>query len=101
MAGRIETYVHSDSTTEGKGAVIIKITTESDFAARTDEFKLFAKEAAMMSYGALGHMRRFLAGQDIWEMIVAKFPALEEQRRALERELGETVKIAEVAILRL
>ena len=101
MAGRIETYVHSDSTTEGKGAVIIKVTTDSDFAARTEQFKAFAKQAAMISYGALGHMRRFVAGPDIWVMIIAKFPDLEAQRRDLERELGEAVQVTEVAILRL
>jgi len=101
MAGRIETYVHSDSTTENKGALIMKIATDTDFAARTDQFKAFAKQTAMMSYGALGHMRRFVAGPEIWDMIVAKFPELEDQRKTLERELGEKVRIAEMAILRL
>ena len=101
MAGRIESYVHSDSTTENKGAVIIKLTTDSDFAARTAEFKAFAKQAAMMAFGALGHMRLFLAAQDGWTMIIAKFPDLEDQRRALERELREAVQITQVTVLRL
>ena len=101
MAGRIETYVHSDSTTQNKGAVIVKVTSETDFAARTDEFKRFAHEVAKMAFGTLGHTRIFFAGSDVWAMMIAKFPDLETQRVSLERELRESVKVTDVALMRL
>lgn len=34
MVGRIETYIHSDSITQNKGGVMVKITTDTDFAAK-------------------------------------------------------------------
>ena len=101
MAGRIETYVHSDSTTENKGAVIVKVTTDTDFAARTDLFKTFTREVAKYAFGTLGHTRIFFAGSDVWATIIAKFPELETQRVELERALREPVKVTDVALMRL
>ena len=100
MAGRIEVYVHSDSTTENKGAIAVKVTTTTDFAARTDVFKAFAKKAAMLTYGALP-MRNYVAASDIWHMVIAKFPELEDERKQVERELKEPVTVCGVALLRL
>ena len=37
--GRVEVYVHSDNCTENKGAAIVTVLCESDFAARTNVFK--------------------------------------------------------------
>jgi len=99
--GRIATYVHSDSTTENKGAAMVRVTTETDFAARTDEFKKFAQDAAMYTYGALSHTRAFIAGPDMWNMIITQFPRLEDDRKMLERELRESVRVSEIVILRL
>lgn len=100
MAGRIEVYVHSDSITENKGAIVVKITTTTDFAARTDVFKAFAKKAAMLAYGALP-MRNYLAASDVWHMVIAKFPELEDERKQVERELREPVEVRAVALLRM
>ena len=101
VAGRIETYVHSDAITQNKGVAIVKVVTDTDFAARTDEFKTFAREAAMLVFGAMGHTRAFIAGATMWETVIAKFPDLETKRLEVERDLGETVKVTEMAILRL
>jgi translation elongation factor EF-Ts len=100
-AGRIETYIHSDNSVENKGAILIKVTADTDFAARTDVFKQFAREAAMLAYGALGHTRMRCAGSDMWSVVITKFPDLENKRIALERELGERVLITEMLLMRL
>ena len=100
MAGRIETYTHSDSTTENKGAIIVKVTTTTDFAARTDVFKAFARRVAMLAYGAL-RMRKYIAAADVWPMVIEKFPELETERQQVERELREPVTVSDVALLRL
>jgi translation elongation factor EF-Ts len=99
MAARVEVYVHSDSITENKGAIIIKVVTTTDFAARTDMFKAFAHKAAMLAYGALP-MRNYMAASDVWSMVIAKFPELEEERKQLERELREPVTVTHMALLR-
>ena len=101
MIGRIESYVHSDATTENKGAVLVKITTDTDFAARTPAFKEFARAVAMRAYAALPYPRAYLAGQDMWQVVIAMFPDLETQRALLEREMREKITVKEIAILRL
>lgn len=100
-AGRIEAYVHSDSITENKGAALVKVTADTDFAARTDAFKAFAHDVAMYTFGALGHTRMVAAGHDMWNWVILKFPDMEDRRRALERELGESIKVTEFTILRM
>jgi elongation factor Ts len=42
-AGTIASYVHG----EGKVAVLLELSTETDFVAKTDEFKALARELAM------------------------------------------------------
>lgn len=99
--GRIEVYVHSDSTTENKGGVIIKVTCRSDFAARTDVFKRFTREAAMLVYGAMAHTRSFAGGPEMWRTVIDKFPELETKRLAIESELREPITVIEMRLLRL
>jgi translation elongation factor EF-Ts len=102
VAGRIETYIHSDSITENKGVAIVKVIAVTDFASRTPVFKAFAHDAALHVYAALAHTRSpFVAGPEMWSMVIAKYPALEDQRIGLEHELGEVVRITEIAIMRL
>ena len=50
MAGRIEAYIHSDSTTESKGGVLLDVRCETDFGAKTDVFKDFCKKVAILFY---------------------------------------------------
>jgi translation elongation factor EF-Ts len=100
MPGRIEVYTHSDNSTENKGALMVKVTTATDFAARTDIFKAFARKAAMLAYGALP-MRNYMAASDVWSMVTCKFPELEAERQQVERELHEPVTVTHMALLRL
>ena len=102
MNGRIEVYMHSDSVTEHKGAAFVRVLTDTDFAARTDEFKTFASDCAKYAYGALLDVDcAYLSGPSVWKQIVEKFPHLDEQRKLLERELRERISVTEVAILKL
>jgi len=102
MNGRIEIYRHSDSATENKGAAIVRVLTETDFAAQTDGFKTFAHDCAKYAYGALLDVDcAYLSGPSVWKQIVEKFPHLDEQRKLLERELKERITVTEVAILKL
>lgn len=92
MAGRIEVYVHSDTVTENKGGCIVKVTCETDFGARTDKFKAFAKKCAQYCYGA---------GSEDWAKVTDSrtFPELELLRKDLEKELGEKVTVQDITLL--
>ena len=92
MAGRIEVYVHSDAVTENKGACIVRVACETDFGARTDGFKAFAKKVAQFAYGA---------GAETWDDVIETraFPSLEGERRKLESDIGERVTVEEIVIL--
>ena len=94
MAGRIETYVHSDAVTENKGGCIVHVKCETDFGARTDGFKEFAKKVARLAYGA---------GAETWEDVieVRTFPELEGERKLLEEALKERVTVEEIVILKI
>ena len=94
MAGRIETYVHSDTVTENKGGCMVLVTCQSDFGARTKEFKMFARKVAKMAYGAEA---------ETWEDVieVRTFPEMEKERQELESFLKEKVTVKEITILKI
>jgi len=78
------------------------VLTDTDFAARTDGFKAFARDCAKYAYGALLDVDcAYLTGPSVWKQIAEKFPHLDDQRKLLERELKEAIRITEVAILKL
>ncbi len=90
--GRIETYIHSDTTTPHKGGAIVKVTCQTDFAAKTDEFIGFAEKVAKMAYGA---------GAASWDMVVECWSELEIERAALAKMLRETVTVPEIVVMKL
>jgi translation elongation factor EF-Ts len=92
MDGRIEAYMHSDSTTQNKAGCLIKVTCQTDFAAKTQQFIEFSKEIAKYCFGS---------GSDKWEDVVAMFPELEIKREALAKELKEKVAIEEIVVVKL
>ena len=93
MPGRIETYTHSDSTTENKGACIVKIACETDFGAKTDEFKAFCKYAARMIYAA-GTPKTI-------DDVIVLFPEFKEHHEATVEALKEFVLVRDFKILLL
>lgn len=92
MVGRIEYYIHSDKTTENKGACIVKISTQTDFATKGDDFIKFCKECAKFAYAAQS---------ENWIDVVELFPFLNENRDKLVKELKESIIIEEIKIFNL
>ena len=92
MAGRIESYIHSDSVVPNKGGCLVEVRCQTDFASKTDEFIAFAKEVAKLSYAY---------GAQNWEELVEHRPDLETNRRELEQQLKEEIRIGTVVTLRL
>lgn len=105
IAGRIETYVHSDSYTENKGGCIIKVICKSDAAANTDEFKEFCKFVAPLCYA---HGANIKEGENLHFYPIGErlgmfdeFPQIPQFLSKLEAKLKEKIEITEVRILRL
>jgi translation elongation factor EF-Ts len=90
--GRVEVYLHSDITTQNKGGCLVKVNCASEPGSRTDEFKAFCKQTAMLCYGA---------GCRSWKKTIEIFPALEENRLALQNVLKEPIKITKIATVTL
>ena len=82
--GRVECYVHSDDVTENKGACIVRVQCQSEAAARTDEFKEFAKKVAHRNYAAK------VVGVEV-EVL---FPELTWEQVMLEKALREKIAIS-------
>jgi translation elongation factor EF-Ts len=85
--GRIETYVHSDLTTQNKGVGVVRVLTETDFAARDEQFKLFAARAAMIAF-VVGAM----SPDDLLSGDAVEY-GLAEQLASIRKYLGEDVVI--------
>ena len=98
MEGRIESYTHSDSITENKGGSLIKLVCQTDFAARTDEFKSLSSYVAKMAYAAfassVGSAEAFRQ-QDLYDV----FPEVKEKIEETSKLLKEEIKIFEIVVI--
>lgn len=83
--GLIGSYVHSN----GKIGVLVEVNCETDFVARTDEFKELCKNLAMQ---VAASSPRFLTAEDIPADVVAKE---KEILRAQARESGKPDAVVE------
>lgn len=83
--GLIGSYVHSN----GKIGVLVEVNCETDFVARTDEFKELCKNLAMQ---VAASSPRFLTAEDIPEEVAAKE---KEILRAQARESGKPEAVVE------
>ncbi len=92
MPGRIQTYTHSDSTTPNKGGVILEVTCETDFGARTPQFIKFAEFVAQAAYGS---------GKYTWPELCAAWPAAEQAKGEVEAEIKETITVRQIQIVKL
>jgi translation elongation factor EF-Ts len=90
--GRIETYVHSDSTTRNKGAAVVKVTCQTDFAARTVIFIAFCETVARYAYAAQS---------ESWPEVVKAYPDLEIQQAGVANALNETIYVSEIKLFTL
>ena len=125
--GRVETYIHKDDVTENKGAAIVCVTCDSDFAAKTEEFIEFSKEVAKMAYGASfmndvpegirtevnavgDHEVTVVDMSDGYKFsqvlanhafIEETFPEFEKKRLELEEKLKELISVEEIKVIKL
>ena len=83
-AGRVEVKVGETH------AVIVKVLSTTDFAAKTDVFKQFT---AAVTEAALEHDVHF------WGTLVAIQPSLEGQHLSLVRKLKEPIQVSQIEIL--
>lgn len=95
--GRLEAYLHSDSTTANKAGALVRVTCKTDFAARTDEFIAFAKNAAKFAFAAAADPSVPVTWSDVAQM----YPPIEAERSALEGKLRETVTVTDISVLAL
>jgi translation elongation factor EF-Ts len=102
MVGRIESYIHSDKSTPNKGGVLVKVTCQTDFAAKTDEFKVFSKKVAMLAYAFAGEIE-VDESTTVWdELRKTAGPmgdSLEIERQDLEKTLREKITVEDIVIL--
>lgn len=118
MNGRIETYIHSDSINQNKGGVMVKVSCESDFAAKTPEFIEFCQEVARLCYAVLAVKEdkatiipsficmlglNFVAKrpEDVIEEISEMFEGFANRKADLEKSLKEKIKVEEIVLLKL
>ena len=95
MAGRVVSYIHSDSITANKGGSIVSVECSTDFAARTEEFIKFSNKVAKFTYATGQH------GLIVWDDVIEVFPDLEEQRAALAKVLREKIEIKTIFVTQL
>lgn len=99
-AGRVESYIHSDSITEHKGGVLFRVECKSDAAANTDEFKAFCRAVGPLVYawGVAQKPERpgTIGDGTVQTGIEEYFPDLIEVRKEVETALKEPVSITEV-----
>jgi translation elongation factor EF-Ts len=90
MTGRVEIYTHSDRSTFNKGGAMIRVMSQTDFCARTEDFISFTKIAAKYAYAS---------SAKTWADVIAEYPSIEDARLNLERELKEKIEVEDIVIL--
>lgn len=100
--GRIESYIHSDSQTANKGAAMILVTCETDFAARTPEFIAFVKIIAIRAYAVSGNAKAINGiAKPTWKNIIEEYPDLAVVKKNLEKKIKEKVELKHALVLSL
>ena len=92
MTGRVEVYVHSDKITNNKGMAAVKVSCDTDFCAKTEEFKAFTSELAKLAYGA---------EKDTFEDVCSVFPNIKEKLDILRDSLKENIVVEEISIMKI
>jgi elongation factor Ts len=96
MAGYIACYEHSDNATKNKAAAMVKVTCQTDFAAKTEEFVSFCQRIAKLACGfQIEDTKAFL------EIIENDFEDLAADLDALRTDLKENIEIAAIRVMKL
>lgn len=89
MAFRIESYIHSDSVTENKAGALVKVSAQTDFATKTEEFKTFSQKVAKLACG--------MQTDDV--QLLLDSTDLSEDLENLKKNLKEEVNIVEIVTM--
>lgn len=90
--GRVECYRHSDSISQNKGGAMVRVLCDTDFAARTETFSLFAREVAKFAYAASAAS---------WNDIVRAYPEMGVKLIEIRKTLLENVVVTDVVVLKV
>lgn len=105
MPGRVETYTHSDSHTLSKGCCVVRVLCETDFAAKTDEFKAFAARVARLAYAT--HVAEGVGCNEVpawyvtWESVVKTYPEMAQEKADIGAKLRESVTVDDAVVMTL
>jgi translation elongation factor EF-Ts len=91
-SGRIECYMHSDAITPNKGGAMVRVICDTDFAARTTEFYLFARQVAKFAYAS---------SATCWFDICAAYPEMVTKLAELRVLLGEDVAVTQIVVMKI
>jgi translation elongation factor EF-Ts len=69
---------------------MIRVMSQTDFCARTEDFISFTKIAAKYAYAS---------SAKTWADVIAEYPSIEDARLNLERELKEKIEVEDIVIL--
>lgn len=92
MAGRIEVYVHSDNVTKNKAAAMVRVSCQTDFAAKTEAFIAFCKDVAKYACA-------FQIDNPTTLFALAAHGELPSRLEALQAEIRETVSVQEIKLM--
>jgi translation elongation factor EF-Ts len=98
MAGRIESYIHSDDVTENKGGCMVEVSCGTDKTARSEEFKEFVREVAKKGYAVSGATNAYVI---TFSQIAELFPEVFKMKVKLEKNLKESITVLDAVILKL
>lgn len=90
--GRIETYSHSDSITQNKGAAMVTVISDSEAGARTREFVKFTGLIAKYAYAS---------SATCWFDIVQAYPTMLKELNDIRIALGEDIHVSRVVVMKL
>lgn len=90
--GRISSYLHSDGITSNKAGSLVKVSCQTDFAARTLPFRDFCDKVARLACGF---------DTASWDELVTQFPGIEEERQDVELQLKEKITVVSILLLKL
>ena len=105
MPHTIASYTHSDATSKGKGGCLVKIETETDFGANTDQVQEFANKVARMGYGhtsTFDDEREAIADGVFnidWDEMIEEYYFLEDEWLGLKANMKEEIKVTAIICL--
>jgi translation elongation factor EF-Ts len=102
MAGRIETYVHSDNATRNKAAAMVRVSCQTDFGARTPEFIDFCGKVAKFACGfQIEDPIQLMEGRTFPNPEATCHSPLVDYLKEVQEQIGETVTIEEMKVMTL